>query len=826
MNVFAKNIKNSVDLTINDLIIEGSVTFPPNSINGSSIVETSINPSKLIPAGLTVNNLSKLIPITGDIVDTNTIDQVIQSSKIFNSGMKADIANGYFAIRTDSTPGSFIHNISYDVNTASIFLNSVDTNTVSTGVLIGCKLANIKTNPTINKFQFGHLGNVANSSYINIEDVEFMRMTPTVNSRFALSNVDQISIGSNLLNQGSIYVNKVGNAHVSINSTGSDARVILNGQTSGIDIGTIFTIDTNVATPNLMKIGTPITSMADFNSTSRCTSFGDNNESSGLNYAVVNAGVPDKILKIPYMTTVQQNNFLASLTGTVYRGSIFFNTTTNRLCFTDVNNVLHQVGGTVAASGNNLSLVVESTITPVKTGTILVDDNQLAQNNNVFMPLNTDVELKYLEGMTGANIQTQINTKTTLTESGTLTNKNISGASNTITNIGNISLSTGIDALKISGGLITNTEFDSLDNITGNIQTQLDNKVTLNTVQTITENKVFESALANNNNIAIKNTVQNNCSLSFENAFSINKTRIRKVNDDISFEISNTERAKISGNDLDLNNGGSYLKNGVNINAEVATLTNKTIAFASNTLTNVTSTNTTQTISGLKTFSNAQVIFSNATETNLRYTGASPNISTRMSNTGFRWVDDSAVVNLMTLSNTNGLDIVAAGKLKVNNQTVHKLRNSTGSNPLVTSDSSLGYEEGSNWFNTTSKSRWICDDASVGVAAWRNTNRKALTFSPFTTVNLLSLESFLYFTCDYNYYSSFTVIAFCSSTCNFQLYNLSTASIVATSATFSGGPNKIVTTFAITRQPEDYTFRLSVTLLTAGTVTVYAAYTD
>lgn len=821
MVLIKKNTSNEKNLELDNLVVNESFsgTF---SISPSNI---QTNP----PNVLTVNEISKLIGTQGALVDTNTIDQVIQSSKIFNSGVKADIANGYFAIRIDSTPGSFIHNISYDINTASIFLNSVDTNVVSTGVLIGCKTANIKSNPTVNKFQFGHLGSQANSSFINIENVEFMRMNSVVNSRFALSNIDQISIGSNLLNQAAIYVEKTGvPVDIYVNSIGGTASLTLAGTNSIIYVGQVFSIVANSTIPSLLKVfRSPTISIMDFNSASGCVSVGDNNESSGLNYAVFNAGVPDKILKIPYMTTTQQNNFLITLVGTAYRGSLFFNTTTNRLCFTDTNNALHQVSGTTSISGNNLSLIVESTITPAKTGTILVDDNQLAQNNNVFMPLNTNVELKYLEGMTGANIQNQIDGKISATSTDTLLNKTISGASNTITDISNSSLSTGIDALKISGGLITNTEFDSLDNITGNIQTQLDNKVTLNTVQTITENKTFESALANNNNIAIKNTVQNNCSLSFENAFSVNKTRIRKVNDDISFEISNTERAKISGDNLDLVNGGSYLKNGVNINAEVATLTNKTIQFGgTNTLTNVCSTTTTQTVSGLKTFSNAQVIFSNATETNLRYTGGTPNISTRMSNAGFRWVDDTAVVNLMTLSNTNGLDIVAAGKLKVNNQTVHKLRNSTGSDPLVTSDTAAGYEEGSTWFNTVTKSRWICDESANGAANWRNTNRKALTFSPFTTVNLLSLESFLYFTCDYNYYSSFTVIAFCSSTCNFQLYNLSTASIVATSATFSGGPNKIITTFAITRQPEDYTFRLSVTLLTAGTVTVYSAYTD
>lgn len=62
----------------------------------------------------------------------------------------------------------------------------------------------------------------------------------------------------------------------------------------------------------------------------------------------------------------------------------------------------------------------------------------------------------------------------------TLTNKTISGASNTITNIGNASLSSGIDAAKIGGGLVSNSEFGHLDGVSSNIQTQLNGKLATN----------------------------------------------------------------------------------------------------------------------------------------------------------------------------------------------------------------------------------------------------------------------------------------------------------------------------------------------------------
>ena len=60
----------------------------------------------------------------------------------------------------------------------------------------------------------------------------------------------------------------------------------------------------------------------------------------------------------------------------------------------------------------------------------------------------------------------------------TLTNKTIDATSNTISNIGNSQLTTGIDAAKISSGSVSNTEFDYLDGVTSSIQTQIDNRAT------------------------------------------------------------------------------------------------------------------------------------------------------------------------------------------------------------------------------------------------------------------------------------------------------------------------------------------------------------
>jgi hypothetical protein len=66
----------------------------------------------------------------------------------------------------------------------------------------------------------------------------------------------------------------------------------------------------------------------------------------------------------------------------------------------------------------------------------------------------------------------------TASSTDTLTNKTIDASSNTISNIGDSQLTTGIDAAKISSGSVSNTEFDYLDGVTSSIQTQIDNRAT------------------------------------------------------------------------------------------------------------------------------------------------------------------------------------------------------------------------------------------------------------------------------------------------------------------------------------------------------------
>lgn len=92
----------------------------------------------------------------------------------------------------------------------------------------------------------------------------------------------------------------------------------------------------------------------------------------------------------------------------------------------------------------------------------------------------------------------------------TLTNKSINADNNTITNIDDneIKASAGINATKIGGGAVDNTEFSYLDGVTSAIQTQLDAKQNASTAVTLTGSQTLQNkTLDNTNTITVKDTL-------------------------------------------------------------------------------------------------------------------------------------------------------------------------------------------------------------------------------------------------------------------------------------------------------------------------------
>lgn len=84
----------------------------------------------------------------------------------------------------------------------------------------------------------------------------------------------------------------------------------------------------------------------------------------------------------------------------------------------------------------------------------------------------------------------------TTNQTQTLTNKSMDGGSNTFTNLPGSAIGSGINATAIADGSVDNTEFETLNGITSNIQTQLNTKVTPSSTDTLT-NKTLVNPIIN-----------------------------------------------------------------------------------------------------------------------------------------------------------------------------------------------------------------------------------------------------------------------------------------------------------------------------------------
>lgn len=120
--------------------------------------------------------------------------------------------------------------------------------------------------------------------------------------------------------------------------------------------------------------------------------------------------------------------------------------------------------------------------------------------------LSTNGKLLYHNGTTASPVLTESHTAT-------VTNKTIDADSNTITNIENadIKANAAIDATKIADGSVSNTEFQYLDGLTGNIQDQIDaaNPAIPESTFNITNNQVSPDDITgfNFNNASVRSFI-------------------------------------------------------------------------------------------------------------------------------------------------------------------------------------------------------------------------------------------------------------------------------------------------------------------------------
>ena len=145
MNIFNTNIKNSNDIKCHDLEVENLLILPDNSIQGGNIIDNTISGNKLLDnsigttkiqdnsitgakmnpqllsnqvqalSELTYDKIIKLNPVSGNIVDTLTEDQVVCKKK-FNSLEIEEVVPQLTFTATDSS---------------SINMNSVNDDTIN-----------------------------------------------------------------------------------------------------------------------------------------------------------------------------------------------------------------------------------------------------------------------------------------------------------------------------------------------------------------------------------------------------------------------------------------------------------------------------------------------------------------------------------------------------------------------------------------------------------------------------------------------------------------------------------------------------------------------
>ena len=142
-------------------------------------------------------------------------------------------------------------------------------------------------------------------------------------------------------------------------------------------------------------------------------------------------------------------------------GTIVLQDTTDTLTNKTINLTSNTLTGTTAqfnsalSDGSFVTLAGSETLTNKTLTTPVI--SSISNTGTITLPTSTD---------------TLVGRATT----DTLTNKTIDADNNTITNIGDDELSSGISAIKIGNGDVDNTELSYLNGVTSSIQTQIDTK--------------------------------------------------------------------------------------------------------------------------------------------------------------------------------------------------------------------------------------------------------------------------------------------------------------------------------------------------------------
>lgn len=240
----------------------------------------------------------------------------------------------------------------------------------------------------------------------------------------------------------------------------------------------------------------------------------------------------------------------------------------------------------------------------------------------------------------------------------TLTNKTINASENTITNIGNSNLSTGINVNKLANGTVSNAAFQYISTLSSNLQDQLDSKSANGHVHSASD---ITSGTFANARIAQSNITQHQSAINIQSLTGAPLSQVVGISD-------------------------------------VQTLTNKIINAAHNTISNV---GTNQLASGINVVKLANGAVTNAEFQHL--SGVASNIQTQL--------------NLKAgNTHTHGVDEINNFLTKVPKSNFNAARP-----PGENDDLNQGYTAGSRWLDTTNDEEYVCLHSTAGAAIWENT---------------------------------------------------------------------------------------------------------
>ena len=163
---------------------------------------------------------------------------------------------------------------------------------------------------------------------------------------------------------------------------------------------------------------------------------------------------------------------------------------------TQIDSKLNSTGGTISSnltvSGN---LTVNGTTTTLNTATLEIEDANITLNEGgnqssagaaaagitIEMSDATDVRIGYDSTLASKFKIGDVGSESEIVDvdsSQTCTNKTIDADNNTISNIGDEELKAGIDSAKLANGTVSNAEFQYLNGVTSDIQTQINSALT------------------------------------------------------------------------------------------------------------------------------------------------------------------------------------------------------------------------------------------------------------------------------------------------------------------------------------------------------------